>query len=175
MKRHFYIFAVTILSLVISGCAGLAVMKPVERIASVTDKNMALVNFVRPNILMGDGVDFEVWDGGSFVGTLKAGTMVQYFAPAGEHTFMVNPTQGGSWAYRNINIAGGGVYYLKPNSTVVMGLQLGMADSSDKRIEIWNSKLTPMAIDKSESKNIPKENIVQANENWQRLKQLPNK
>ena len=171
MKRYFHIFTLAALSIIISGCSNLAVMKQVERIGSSTDKNTALVNFVRPAIFLGDGVDFEVWDGSSFIGTLSAGTMLQYVAQPGEHPFMINPTRGGAWAYKNLAVTAGSVYYLKPNITVVAGLKIGVADSTDSRIEVWNRTLTPMAIDKSESKEVPKESIAQANENLSRFKQ----
>lgn len=124
---------------------------------------MALVNFVRPAIFMGDGVDFEAWDGNKFVGTLKAGSMIQHHATPGEHTFMVDPAGGGAWAVRKMTLEAGKTYYLKPNSTMVLGLQLGLAEPTDERISVWNKVLTPMGVDKGRSKQVPQEAIDKAN------------
>ena len=156
------------LALVISGCAGLAEMKPVERI-SAAEKTMALVNFVRPHVFAGDGIKYELWDGANFVATLKAGTMVQYVALPGEHVFMIDPTQERPWGYININVEAGKVYYIKPNSIPFGPLILGVASPFDSRIEEWNT-LEPMAVDKSATKPVPQERIDEAGRNLTKYK-----
>jgi len=146
-------------------------MKPVERI-SVPEKNMALINFVRPKVFFGDALDYEVCDGTKFIGTLKAGTMVQYVTPPGDHHLMINPTGGssGKWGYKQLSIETGRVYYVKPNLIPYAGMELGLAESSDNRIETWNTSLQPMAVDKSATASVPQERIDEANTNLSKFK-----
>jgi len=169
MKTFSYKCTLAMLALVISGCAGLAEMKPVERIGAA-ETTMALVNFARPRVFAGDGVKLEVWDGANFVGTLKAGTMVQYVALPGDHVFMIDPTQEQPWGYMNINLEAGKVYYIKPNLIPFVGLMLGVASSSDSRIEEWNTSLEPMAVDRSTTRPVPQERIDEAKRNLDKFK-----
>jgi hypothetical protein len=170
MNRFTLGVMVAALALGVSGCSTLAVMQPVERI-STAKPDTALINFVRPSIFLGDGVNFEAWDGPNFVGTLQSGTMIQLYATPGEHVFMVNPTRGGTWAHKTMTVEAGQVYYIKPNTTMVSGLQLGLAESTDARIPTWNTTLTPMGVDKSQSTQVPQESIDEANQNLIRAQQ----
>lgn len=154
----------------LGGCSSLAEMKVVNKIESVSSGE-SLVSFVRPHIFLGDGVDFEVWDGNKFIGTIEAGSMIQYVASPGEHNFMIDPTQGGAWAHKNIYLEPGKRYYLKPNTIPFVGFRLGVASPTDKRIDKWNKGLTPLAIDKIKSKAVPQKNIIEAEANLQQFKQ----
>lgn len=167
MNRVVNAIGVAALALLFSGCSTLAVMHPVERVAGPKPES-ALVNFVRPSIFLGDGVNFEAWDGNTFVGTLKSGTMVQHDATPGEHVFMVNPTQGGTWALMKMTVEAGKTYYIKPNTAPFVGLNLGLAAPTDPRIATWNGGLTPMAIDKAKSNPVPQEKIDEASRNMDR-------
>ncbi len=170
MKRFFFKCALVLLPIILSGCSSLAVMKHAEKITGATSET-ALINFVRPHILMGDGVAFEVWDGSNFVGTLKSGAMIQYVANPGSHCFMIDPTSGGPWAHMNINVEASKVYYIKPNTGFVTFV-LGLADASDERIPSWNKSLTPITIDKSKTKDLPIEAVEKAKQNVENFKNL---
>ncbi len=146
--------------LLITGCTNLAKMTPVERITSLEDDS-SLVNFVRPSILVGDAIKYEIWDGKSFIGTLGAGTMIQYKTTPGDHVFMLDSKNRG-WAFVKANLKEGKTYYMKPNMPPFAGMILGVAKSTDDRVEIWHETLTPMAVDKVKSKEIPIESIKQA-------------
>lgn len=161
MRRLLGLSILSALLLVSSGCTTLATMTPTERIGGPANQT-ALVNFVRPSIFIGDGIDYEVWDGVTHLGTLKAGTMIQYLAQPGDHVFMVDPARGERWAGKKLTVEGGKTYYIKTNVTVVNGLNLGLANANDARIEKWNQRLTPLAIDRSATKPVPKENRDEA-------------
>lgn len=154
------------LFLQLAACAGLANMKKVEY-ADSAKSNMALVNIVRPSVFVGDGAKAEAWDGEKLVGTLESGTMIQYETEPGEHTFMVY-TQG-SWGVAKGSVMAGKKYYLKYN--VGFGfITLGVADATDTRIEVWNKKLTPMAVDRSSEKAVPEKYKKAAREILEKVK-----
>ncbi len=137
-----------------SGCSSLGVMKKSEYVEKPTEK-MGLINIVRPNIFLGDGVKFEAWDGTTFIGTLKSGTMLQYNASEGTHCIMVDPTQGGAWATIKVDVKANSTYYIKPNTIPFVGLKLGIAHEADSRKEEWTKKLTPYSIDTIKTKPVP--------------------
>ncbi len=170
MKNFIFKCALVLLPIVLSGCSSLAVMKPAEKISN-TNTEKALVNFVRPHIFIGDGVDFEVWDGSNFVGTLESGAMIQYVASPGKHCFMIDPTQGGAWAYMNIEVGANRVYYIKPNTGFGF-MNLGVADTSDERIPEWNKKLKAMTVDKLKTKPLPGKALEKAKKNEANYKNL---
>ncbi|MDF1582236.1 MAG: membrane lipoprotein lipid attachment site-containing protein [Methyloprofundus sp.] len=159
--------------LFLSGCSGLAVMKSTERVSHV-DSHQSLANFVRPHILFGDGLVFEVWDGSDLVGTLESGAMIQYVTLPGEHKFMIYPStqEKQRWGYKKINLEAGEIYYLKPNTQPYTGLTIGVADSTDKRIVKWNNSLTPMTVDKNKSKSVPQKNIEEVKIKFEEFEEL---
>ncbi|WP_077343208.1 hypothetical protein [Pseudocolwellia agarivorans] len=161
MRKIIYVSLFGFILFGASGCSSLAKMKTVNKVDNV-QSNQSMVSIVRPRIFLGDGVDFEVWDGNKFIGTLKAGSMIQYLTLPGEHDFMIDPTQGGKWAYTNLNLEAGKTYYIKPNTVPFVGLNLGVALPDDARISKWNEGLTPLAIDEVKSKPVPKKNIDEA-------------
>jgi len=173
LKKLAYLSALVLMVSTITGCSSLAKMKTVNKVDQVNDKE-ALVNFVRPRIFLGDGVDFEVWDGDKFIGTLAAGSMIQYLTLPGEHDFMIDPTQGGAWAYKNIVVEAGEKYYLKPNTVPFVGLKLGIAESTDIRIDKWEKGLDPIGIDTIKSKPVPQKNIDEARAFVKRNKRTTN-
>lgn len=141
-------------------------MKPVAKVDAAPE-GKALVNIVRPRVFMGDGVNYRVWDGTTYLGTLKAGRIVQYAAEPGEHVFLVDSTQGGKWGRAVFQVEPGQVYYLKPNQIPFVGLQLGVAEESDERIQIWNESLKPVALDQEKSEPVPQKYIDQAKRQMQ--------
>lgn len=144
-----------------SGCSSLGVMKKSEYVEKPAT-NMGLINIVRPNIFLGDGVKFEAWDGTTFIGTLKAGSMLQYNASAGTHCIMVDPTQGGTWATIKVEVEANSTYYIKPNTIPFVGLRLGIADESDSRKAEWSKKLAPYSIDTAKTKPVPEKIVSSA-------------
>lgn len=156
-KKLFIIFSL----IVISGCSSLGTMKKTEYIEQPAD-NIGLINIVRPSVFLSDGVKFEVWDGSTFIGTLKSGTMLQYKATTGTHCIMVDPTQGGTWATIKVEVKADSVYYIKPNIIPFAGLKLGVASEFDSRKEEWTKKLTPYAIDTTKTKPVPEKTISKA-------------
>lgn len=139
-----------------TGCAGLAEMKKAEFIDSVSPES-SMVNIVRPNVFLGDGAEVEVWDGDKFIGTLSAGTLIQYKTDPGNHTFLVYNQ--GSWGIAKGELISGKTYYLKFN--IGFGfVTLGVAKSSDSRISVWNRKLDPMVIDYAKSNPVSAKEIA---------------
>jgi hypothetical protein len=169
LKKYLYISTFALILASLGGCSSLAKMKTVNKIDNI-DNEKSMVSIVRPHIFLGDGVDFEVWDGVKFIGTLEAGSMIQYVTAPGEHDFMVDPTQGGAWAHKNINLEAGKTYYLKPNTIPFVGLKMGVAKPTDTRIKKWNDGLTPLAIDESKSKAVPQKNIDEAKAILEKIK-----
>jgi len=169
LKKYFYLSACVFLLSGLGGCSSLAKMKTVNKIESI-DSEKSMVSIVRPHIFLGDGVNFEVWDGNKFIGTLEAGSMIQYVTLPGEHDFMIDPTQGGRWAHKNMNLEAGKTYYLKPNTVPFVGLKLGVAQPTDTRIDKWNKGLTPLAIDENKSKIVPQKNISEAESILKKIK-----
>lgn len=161
MKKLLLLSFMLCIALVATGCSSLAVMKPAVKVDEVPD-GKGLVNIVRPSVFFGDGIKYEAWDGTTFIGTLEAGTMIQYVAEPGEHVFMVDPTNLPKWGRIILQVEPGETYYLKPNQIPFAGLILGIADADDERIPVWLESLTPVAIDQNKSKPVPQAYIDNA-------------
>lgn len=154
MYKGIWVVAALFFTVVASGCSSLGTMKTANYVER-PQENMALINIVRPSIFIGDGVKFEAWNGESFIGTLSAGTMLQYAVAPGKHCIMVDPTQGGPWATMLVEVQPNTTYFIKPNTIPTVGLRLGLADGDDPRITKWASGLTPRVIDQDKTKPIP--------------------
>jgi hypothetical protein len=122
MKSFYQMIALCCCALLFTGCSSLAKMQATTLIETPSN-GTALISFVRPRIFMGDGVNFEVWDGTNFVGTFSAGTMVQHIVQPGEHIFMIDPTQGGKWAFIKLDVEANKTYFIKPNTVPFVGLR----------------------------------------------------
>ncbi len=158
-KSGFRFFVLLFVLLPLAGCiGGLAKM---ERVAFMDEAvaDEALVNIVRPRVFLGDGANTDMWDGDKFIGTLGAGKMIQYKATPGYHVFMVYVQ--GQWGAARGELKPGKTYYLKVNQGYSR-IILGVAKSNDPRIERWNAKLTPVAIDDSRLKDIPQKFVDKA-------------
>ncbi|WP_416306261.1 hypothetical protein [Neptunicella sp. SCSIO 80796] len=160
-----FVFVAIVLSL--SGCAGLANMKEVK-FQNEIEPDKAMVNIVRRSVFMGDGAKVEVWDSDKFIGTLSAGTLLQYKTNPGSHTFMVYVQ--GSWGVAKGEIKSGKTYYLKFNMSGWGPISLGVAKSDDPRIGEWN-RMTTVAIDESSSKDIPEKYVLSARKILSRVKE----
>jgi hypothetical protein len=108
--------------LLTTGCS--SVMQK-STIVNHVDGNMSMVNFVRPHIFLGDGVDYDLWDGDKFIGVLGSGTIVQYKTSPGAHVFM---SKGRYWAYVKADLAGGKQYFIKLHVLPFGGLVLSAID-----------------------------------------------
>jgi len=132
---------------------GLAKMKPTSHIDEIP-KNLAVVNFVRPPVFRGDMVAYDIWDGEVFIGTLVAGTMIQYITDPGDHVFLVDQQHAG-WGYTELKVNTGEIYYLKPNNNPFGGgPNLGIAKSDDPRIQEWKNTLSPVMVQEIKDGNI---------------------
>jgi hypothetical protein len=147
--------------LFVTGCSSLGVMDKTE-FQETPNENTAIINIVRPNIFLGDGVKFEAWIGTTFIGTLKAGSMLQYAVTEGTHCVMVDTTQRGKWAVLPIEVKANSSYYVKPNTIPFVGFKLGLANDEDARKEVWAKKLKPYVINKNKTKPIPQKVIDKA-------------
>src|SRR4051812_44122291 len=78
----------------LGGCSA-APMRP-AKFNATAESSQAIVTFVRESIWMGDGIHLYLWDGETFIGTLSAGTLVQYRVAPGPHVFMANSE---NWSY----------------------------------------------------------------------------
>ena len=158
MFRYFKSIAIFIIAVELMGCAGLGKMKTVTFENEVAP-DMAMVNFVRRSVLLGDGAKVEVWDGDKFIGTLSAGDLLQYKVKPGVHTFMVYVQ--GSWGVAKGEIKAGKTYYLKFNMSGLGSVSLGVAESNDPRIAEWNTMKT-VSLDAASSKSVPEKYITGA-------------
>ena len=158
-------FLVIILGL--SGCAALGNMKQVSFETNV-EPDSAMVNIVRRSVFMGDGADVEMWDGEKFIGTLKSGTLLQYKAKPGKHTFMAYVQ--GSWGVAQGELKAGKTYYLKSNLSGWGPISLGVAEYDDSRIGEWQTMET-VVLDTSKPKEIPEKYLALARKT---LKQVEN-
>jgi hypothetical protein len=99
------------------------------------DSNTAMINFVRPSIFLGDGLDYDLWDGDKFIGVLGSGTIVQYRTTPGSHVFM---SKGRSWAYVKADMAGGKQYFIKLNVLPFGGLILSAIEAEkNPKVKEW--------------------------------------
>ena len=99
------------------------------------DDHTSMVNFVRPSIFLGDGLDYDLWDGNKYVGKLGAGTIVQYKTTPGKHVFM---SEGRYWAYVKAEIAGGKQYFIKLNILPFGGLILSAIEAQNNpKVKDW--------------------------------------
>jgi len=125
------LFLVSIVFLT-SGCS--SVMQKTTIVDQV-DSNTAMVSFVRPSIFVGDGLDYDLWDGNKFVGVLGAGTIVQYKTTPGAHVFM---SQGRYWAYVKADLAGGKQYFIKLSVLPFGGLVLSAIEAQkNPKVKDW--------------------------------------
>ena len=118
-----------------AGCASVP-MKQVKVITAPPPETV-LVTFVRQSIFAGDGIKVDVWDGTHYIGSLAAGTLVQYRATPGAHLFLGSAE---NWSYATGNLVAGKQYFIKANIFPGIGVARvawGVADASDERIPKW--------------------------------------
>ena len=135
LRRVAIILALAILA----GCAA-APMRDTQ-FQSNTDASHALVTFVRESVWMGDGIHLYLWDGDTFIGTLSAGTLVQYKAAPGPHIFMANSE---NWSYVKADLKPGKHYVIKANmfpGVMTMRSALTPVENTDVRITTWPTKM----------------------------------
>jgi hypothetical protein len=105
------------------------------KIVDHVDSNTAMVNFVRPSIFLGDGVNYDLWDGNKFIGVLGSGTIVQYKTTPGAHVFM---SKGRYWAYVKADLAGGKQYFIKLSILPFGGLILSAIEAQkNPNVKDW--------------------------------------
>jgi hypothetical protein len=130
--------------LLLGGCAG-APMRP-AKFNAATEPSQAIVSFVRESVFLGDGAHLYIWDGDAFVGTLSAGTLVQYRVAPGPHVFMASSE---SWSYVKADLQPGKHYIIKANvfpGVLTMRSVLVPVKNTDERIKTWPTKLKVMEV-----------------------------
>ena len=118
------------------------------------DESTAVITFIRRAVLMGDGWNFDVWDGDTYVGVLGAGNLLQYRAQPGEHVFLMMARGVHVWTYMKANVVAGREYFAR---TTPIPFSLQAADAnSDERVETWAAmKIDPLT-DEDRKKAIDK-------------------
>ncbi len=148
-KRNFIkLMIVFFVALTFSGCAG-SKMQNSQRMSLEPQSNKAMVTFLRPSIFFADGMDIQLWDTDKFVGSLSAGTYVQYLAEPGPHIFMAEAE---NWSYVKADLEGGKQYYILgkmfPGAlfarVAIDPVKKGSEDAGN--IEKLLTRLTPKAI-----------------------------
>lgn len=125
--------------LLLGGCAGAPMRE--AKFSPTADASQSLVTFVRESIFMGDGIHVYLWDGESFIGTLSAGTLVQYRVAPGPHVFMASSE---NWSYVKADLKPGKHYVIKANMFPGFGTArsaLVPVETSDERLGTWPTKL----------------------------------
>lgn len=118
-------------------------MKRTQAIADVPPETV-LVTFIRQAMIAGDTIMINVWDGTHYVGSLRAGTLLQYRTTPGEHLFLGSAE---NWSYSSGNLVAGKQYFIKGNMFPGIGyarVAWGVAAATDERIPKWR-KLKAMA------------------------------
>lgn len=144
MKKSVLVIASAMVLL--SGCASVS-MQPATLI-NAPKENTALVNFVRPAIFLGDALDMDVWDGQNYIGSLAAGSMIQYEVQPGKHLFMANAE---NWSYASAELKGGKSYVIKANAFpgIATGrVALGTVKPDDVRMQKLMSLKPTVAAEK---------------------------
>ena len=135
------ILSMIVVLAILSGCASVQ-MQPTALVKSPKEK-MALVNFVRPAVFFGDGISIDVWDGQNYIGSLAAGSLIQYEVEPGKRLFLANAE---NWSYTSADLQVGKEYFIKANifPGVMTGrVALGTVKPDDPRVtELMSLKPT---------------------------------
>lgn len=103
-------------SMIFYGCAS-QIMVPASQPEAV-DNDKALVTFIMlSNYLTNSGsygasitpIEYDLWDGGTFIGALSKDTSIQLAADQGDHLFIA---RGGNWSFVKADLRPGRKYYL---------------------------------------------------------------
>lgn len=106
-----------------------ATMKP--------DESAAVVSFIRRSVMLGDGWNYDVWDGDKYVGLLGAGNLLQHRAEPGEHVYLLMSRGVHVWTYMKANLVAGKTYFARAYP-IPLSLQ-AVDTNSDERVETWAS------------------------------------
>jgi hypothetical protein len=118
------------------------------------DESTSVISFVRRSVLMGDGWNYDVWDGDTYVGVLGAGNLLQYRAQPGEHTFMMMARGMHIWTYMKANVLAGKEYFAR---AYPLPYSLQAYDSnSDERVDEWATMKVETLTDEDRKKAIDK-------------------
>jgi hypothetical protein len=129
-----------VVSFFFSGCTSM--MKDTSLINKPNTKK-AIVNFVRPSIFFADGLDVDIWNGRTYLGSLSAGSMIQTEVEPGKYLFIGNIE---NFSYVSANLTAGKQYFIKANMFPGFWkarVALGVAKSDDERVYEWLDELTP--------------------------------
>lgn len=101
------------------------------------DSSTAVVSIIRRSVLMGDGWNYDVWDGDQYVGVLGAGNLLQHRAAPGEHVYLLMARGMHVWSYMKANLVAGKEYFARAYP-IPFSLQ-AVDTNSDERVETWAS------------------------------------
>lgn len=119
------------------------------------DESTAVVSFIRRSVFMGDGWNYDVWDGDQYVGLLGAGKLLQHRASPGEHIYMLMARGIHVWAYMKANVVAGKEYFARAYP-IPFSLQ-SVNSSSDERVDTWATmKIDEPLTDKERKKAFDK-------------------
>jgi hypothetical protein len=119
------------------------------------DDSTAVVSFIRRSVFMGDGWNYDVWDGDQYVGLLGAGKLLQHRASPGEHLYMLMARGVHVWAYMKANVVAGKEYFARAYP-IPFSLQ-SVNSTSDERVDTWATmKIGPPPTDKERKKAFDK-------------------
>jgi hypothetical protein len=109
---------------------------PPKRLPTIKpDESTAVVSFIRRTVFMGDGWNYDVWDGEEWVGVLGAGNLLQHRAKPGQHVYLLMARGVHLWAYMKADVVAGKEYFAR---AFPIPFSLQPVDSnSDERVETW--------------------------------------
>jgi hypothetical protein len=111
--------------------------KPTRSAIIKPDESTAVVSFIRRAVLMGDGWNYDVWDGDEYIGVLGAGNLLQHRAKPGEHIYLLMARGLHIWTYMKADLVAGKNYFAR---ALPIPFSLQPADSnSDERVDTWAS------------------------------------
>jgi hypothetical protein len=99
------------------------------------DESTAVVSIIRRAVFMGDGWNYDVWEGDKYVGVLAAGTLLQHRAEPGEHVYLLMARGIHVWSYMKANLVAGKEYFARAYP-IPFSLQ-AVDTNSDERVETW--------------------------------------
>jgi hypothetical protein len=99
------------------------------------DESTAVVSIIRRSVLMGDGWNYDVWDGDKYVGLLGAGNLLQHRAAPGEHVYLLMARGMHVWTYMKANLVAGKEYFARAYP-IPFSLQ-AVDTHSDERVDTW--------------------------------------
>ena len=141
-----------VLVLVFLTSCGSSLMVPATKINEAPASH-ALVTFIRTTSY-GGAIDYEIWDGETFIGMLDPKSYIQYEATPGKHTFLAFMDE---WSYVSATLEAGKRYFIIGNISmgitdmkqVFKGIHKDDPEYGQQDIDLWLTEFEPTALDPS--------------------------